>query len=276
MMVQILKMFPAEYLRHLGHGTPAYEHVLAEAMRAAIADRMQVMADPDFKKIDLAHLLSDERMEQRRQTIALDRTHSIPRFQYEEHGTHALVAADREGNVLSLTTTVNRLFGSKIHAEASGVVLNDELDDFGTRAQGAPFGLTDTPNPLRPLARPVSSMTPTIVTEEGKAMLALGGSGGMAIATNAIQCLLAALVFNHDPARAVAADRIYIPTEGAHMMVEKGTPKAHIEDLERRGEVVTTVTFSGTAIQMLRLDRPRAQASADPRKHGLGLVNGQP
>jgi gamma-glutamyltranspeptidase len=69
----------------------------------------------------------------------------------------------------------------------------------------------------------------------------------------------------------VSADRIYIPTDGAHILVEKGTPKAHIADLERRGEIVKTMSFSGTAIQMLRLDRSRPQAAADPRKHGLAI-----
>src|SRR5690606_1637781 len=110
------------YLRRLGHGSPAYQHVIAEALRGAVADRMRYLGDPDVQQIDLEALLSDERMEERRAKIALDRTHSIPRFGLEEGGTHALVTADREGNVISLTTTVNHMFGAKIMAVASGVV----------------------------------------------------------------------------------------------------------------------------------------------------------
>src|SRR5690606_27321681 len=160
---------------------------------------------------------------------------------------------------------------AKFMAEMSGVVLNSELDDFGSREQVAPFNMKETPNRLRPGARPVSSMTPTIVTKNGQPTMALGGSGGPAIATNVTQVLLAALVFDHDPKEAVSADRIYIPTSGLHMLVEKGTTEAHIEDLRRRGELVGTMTFSGTAVQMLRLDGSTAKAAADPRKHGLAL-----
>jgi gamma-glutamyltranspeptidase/glutathione hydrolase len=275
MMVQALKMFPAEYLRLLGHGSPAYQHVLSEALRGAVADRMRYIGDPDFQEIDLQALVSDERMEERRKKISLDRTHSIPRFGLDEKGTHALVTSDRGGNVISLTTTINHLFGAKIMAEDSGVVLNNELDDFGSRAQVAPFGMKETPNRLRPMARPVSSMTPTVVTRDGHPVLALGGSGGTAIATNATQTLLAALVFGHDPKTAVSADRFYIPTSGGHLMVEKGTNADHIADLEDRGEIVGTMPYSSTAIQMLRFDQGLAKAGADPRKYGLGLVNGR-
>lgn len=274
MMVQTLKMFPADYLRRLGHGTPAYQHVIAEALRGAVADRVRHLGDPDFESIDVDALLSEDRLEERRAKIVLDRTHSLPRFGLEEHGTHALVTADREGNVVSLTTTVNRLFGAKIMAEASGVVLNDELDDFGSIEQASAFGMKESKNRLRPGARPLSSMTPTIVVKDGEPVLALGGSGGMAIATNATQTLLAALVFNHDPVRAVAAPRFSIPTDGAHIRVASGTSKEHIEDLKRRGEIVETMKFDGSAIQMLRLDGNTAEAAADLRKGGRAIVNG--
>ncbi len=274
MMVETLKMFPAEYLRRLGHGTPAYQHAIAEALRGAVADRMRYLGDPDFQKIDLDELLSDERLEARRKSIALDRTHSLPRFGLEEKGTHALVTADRDGNVISLTTTVNHMFGAKIMAEKSGVVLNNELDDFGSLEQAAAFHMDETPNRLRPEARPLSSMTPTVVIKDGEPILALGGSGGMAIATNATQTLLAALVFGHSPQKAVSAPRIYIPTDGRHVLVEQGTAKDHIADLEWRGEIVGPVKFNGSAIQMLRLDGESATAAADPRKHGRAIVNG--
>lgn len=270
MMAQVLKMFPADYLRHLGHGTPAYQHALSEALRAAVADRMRYLGDPDHQNIDVARLLSDGRLEQRRKSIVLDRTHSLPRFGLEEKGTHALVTADRNGNVVSLTTTINHLFGAKIDAPQSGVILNNELDDFTSQAQVAPFGLSETPNRARPTARPVSSMTPTIVLRGGRAVLALGGSGGTAIATNATQTLLAALVFDHAPSRAVAADRIYIPSDRAHVLVEKSTSASHVRDLERRGQIVGKMPFSTTAIQMLRLTDQGVLAAADPRKHGLG------
>ncbi len=269
MIAQILKMFPADYLRELGHATPAYQHVLAEGLRGAVADRMRYLADGDFERVDVAGLLADARLDARRKRIVLDRTHSLPRFGLEEHGTHALVTADRKGNVVSLTTTVNRLFGSKIYAKDTGVFLNDQLDDFTSRADVAPFGMTETPNRPRPGARPLSSMTPTVVLRDGLPVLALGGSGGTAIATNATQTLLAQLVFGHDPQKVVSADRFYIPTDGRHILVEKGTPEAHMKDLRRRGEIVGVMPYTGTAIQMLTFEDGRVRGGADPRKHGL-------
>ncbi len=272
MMIEVLKLFPADYLRKLKQGTPAYQHVLAEALRAAVADRMRFVGDPAHQPIDLERLLSDARMEDRRKRISLERTHSIPRFNLDEHGTHALITADRKGNVVSLTTTINRLFGSKILAEASGVVLNDELDDFTLQADVVPFSMSESPNRPRAGARPTSSMTPTLVLKDGAPVLSLGGSGGTAIATNAIQALLSALVFDQTPEQSVKAPRIYIPTNGRHILVEKGTSAAHQQDLQRRGEIVGEMPFSSTAIQMLRMDASGVRGGADPRKHGLAVT----
>jgi len=272
MMVQALKMFSADYLRGLKHGSPAYQHVLAEALRGAVADRMRYVGDPDHQKVDLSHLLDETRLDERRARISLDRTHSIPRFGLEEKGTHALVIADRKGHVISLTTTVNHMFGSKIYAKSSGIFLNNELDDFTARENVAPFGMDETPNRARPSARPVSSMTPTVVLKDGSPVLALGGSGGTAIATNATQTLLAALVFDHEPKTAVSADRFYIPTNGKHILVEKKTAKSHVSDLERRGNIVGEMPFTTTGIQMLRMNDGKVRGAADPRKHGEAIA----
>jgi gamma-glutamyltranspeptidase / glutathione hydrolase len=269
LLSQVLRLFSAEELRQLKHGSPAYQHLLAEAMRAALADRMRYLGDPAFEAVSLEKLLAAPRLAQRRATFSLDRTHALPRFGLEEHGTHAIVVSDRAGNVISLTTTVNRLFGSKLYAEASGIILNDELDDFTSQAEMAAFGLTQSPNRPRPGARPVSSMTPTIVIEHGQAKFALGGSGGMTIATNATQVLLGAWVFDQAAARAVSAPRFYIPTSQSSLLLDPGASKDHIQNLEERGEVVGTMPFLGTAIQLLKFKQGHIDAAADPRKHGL-------
>lgn len=273
LLVQILQLFPPETLRQLGHGTPAYQHLLAEGMRGAIADRARYIGDPKFAKFDLPRLLSEERMHARRGKIALDRSHALPRFGLEEHGTHHLVTADRQGNMIALTTTVNRLFGSKLHAESSGVVLNDELADFTTDDTVEAYGMQQSPNRPRPGARPVSSMTPTIAVRNGQPVLALGGSGGTAIATNVTQVFLASAVFDHSAQAAVTADRIYIPPDGyPFMQVEKGTSEAHKDDLRWRGEIVGEVPYSTTGVQLLRQGPGGLEAAADPRKHGLGIA----
>ncbi len=269
MMVQALRMYSAEELRQLGFGSPAYRHLLAESMRASIADRMRYLGDPDHERVDLQRLLDERRLAKRRARIDLERTHALPRFGLEEHGTHALVVRDRAGNTISLTTTVNRLFGSTIYAENSGIVLNDELDDFTAASDVAPFDMKQSPNRPRPGARPVSSMTPTVVVRDGEATMALGGSGGMTIATNALQVLLGAALFEQTTTTAVSAPRIYIPTSKFSILLDPGAPSAHERSLEERGEVVGTMPFLTTAIQLVQVENGRLSAAADPRKHGL-------
>jgi len=272
MLVQTLSMFGSEELKRLGYQSGAYKHLLAEAMRAAIADRMRYLGDPAFQPVDMRALLAPKRLAARRRSMSLDRTHGIPRFGLEEHGTHHLTTLDRDGNMVALTTTINRLFGAKFSAPETGVVLNDELNDFTPSEDVAPFGMTQSPNRARPGARPISSMTPTIVERNGRAILGLGGSGGTAIGTNVTQLLLANLVFSRTPRQAVSDRRFYIPTKNAYILLEKGAPAALIEDLEWRGEIVGEMPYNGTAVQMVAVDNGRIQAAADARKHGLALT----
>jgi gamma-glutamyltranspeptidase/glutathione hydrolase len=272
MLSQLLRMYSSDELKRLGFGTPAYQHLLAEGMRGAIADRLRYLGDPALTPVDQFGLLDEARLAVRRRSIALDRTHWLPRFGLEEHGTHHIVTADRTGNVVSLTTTVNTAFGAKLMAPVSGVVLNDELDDFTPVASVVPFGMKESPNRPRAGARPVSSMTPTIVVEAGRPVLALGGSGGTTIATNVTQVLLASLVFDQSPADAVQKPRIEVPTQNATLLVDESTPAAHIADLEGRGEIVGKIRFKTSGVQVVRFDGPRVEAAADPRKHGSALV----
>ncbi len=272
MVSELLRLYSSDELRALGFESAAYQHLIAEGMRGAIADRMRYLGDPDAVRVDTSALLDERRLAVRRKMIALDRTHTLPRFGLEEHGTHHLVTADRAGNVVSLTTTVNGAFGAGLLAARSGVLLNDQLDDFTPASTVAPFGMKESPNRARPGARPVSSMTPTLVVAGGRPVLALGGSGGTMIATNVTQVLLGALVFEQGAEEAVKKPRIEVPTRRATLMVEEGTPATHIADLEARGEIVGITTFKTTAVQLLRFDGARVEAGADPRKQGSALV----
>jgi gamma-glutamyltranspeptidase / glutathione hydrolase len=268
MLAQTLGIHSAAELKKLGWGSGAYHHMLAEVLRAAIADRMRYLGDPDQEPVELGRLLDRKRLAARKKTLALDRTHALPRFGLEEHGTHHLVTADADGNLVSLTTTVNRVFGAKLATPNGGVVLNDELEDFTQKKDVAPFGMTESPNRPRPGARPVSSMTPTIVVRDGRAVLGLGGSGGTTITTNVTQVLLARLVFGKDPASAVAAPRFQIPTRDAFILLEPGTDPKLIEDLEWRGEIVGSVRFASSAVQIIAIEGDRKLPASDPRKHG--------
>lgn len=272
LLVQTLLLYPPEQLRKLGFNSPAYVHALGEAFRAAFADRMRYFADPDFVQVDLEMLLGKDRLDRRRRAIALDRTHALPRFGLEEHGTHHLVTRDADGNVVSLTTTVNTAFGADLMTQQSGIVLNDELGDFSKNAWVEAFGLLKSPNRARGGARPVSSMTPTIVVRDDEVVLAVGGSGGMLISTDVTQTVLHQILFDRSPLEVVSAPRVQIPFGGSSIRVPTRLGPDFIADLEARGEVVTTYETAGSAVQMLRVKNGAVSAAADPQKFGRAIV----
>jgi gamma-glutamyltranspeptidase / glutathione hydrolase len=268
MLLETLKLFSKEELAHFGYGTPAYWHALAEAFRGAIGDRMQFIGDPAFTAFDVATLLTEQKMRQRRAQISLERTHTIPRFVQHEHGTHHLVTADSAGNFASLTTTINRPFGSKLLAQQSGVLLNDELDDFTPTAAIKSLGLSDNPNRPRANARPTSSMTPTLVVKDGRVLLAAGGSGGMNIATDVSQMVIAALTFDTPLGELLASPRFQIPLFGASLAIPASTPEEFKRELHLRGERFSEFGTAMSAVQMIRYRDGQLEAAADPRKFG--------
>jgi gamma-glutamyltranspeptidase/glutathione hydrolase len=270
LLAETLAVWSKEELTRLGYQSGAYQHALAETFRAALLDRFRAVGDPEFVAVDEKALLAPERLAKRRRALSLDRTHSLPTLAQTEHGTHHLVVADRDGMVVSLTTTVNRVFGAKLLAPDSGIVLNDQLDDFTPAKDALALGIAQSPNAPRAGARPVSSMTPTIVYRDGRPVLALGGSGGMAISTNVTQLLLGRLVFDKPLSELVQAPRFYVPTQGTStILLEDGASPALIAELGYRGERVGKAYPVATAVQMLALSGTGWEAAADPRKFGF-------
>jgi len=273
LVAETLGTFSKTELARYTPGSGVYQHLLAESMRGALSDRLRFVGDPDFQKFDVAALIEPARLARRKaQLISSERTHTLPRFDDDEHGTHHLLVIDQAGNVASLTTTVNNAFGAKITAPTSGIVLNDELDDFTRQKDVVPFGLSESPNRPRPGARPVSSMTPTVVVKDGKVVFALGGSGGQLIATNVAQLLMTHLVFGLSPSELVALPRFQVPTSGPTLRLEAGAPRALIDDLTWRGEVVAEMPENPSAVQVIAVTEAGVSAAADPRKHGSALA----
>lgn len=279
MLLETLLMFGADEkspLRAMGFGSSAYLHTVAEAMRGATADRARFAGDPDVDpRVDkaFADALEPGQLAARRARIDPNKTRAAAEFRTREEGTTHVVVADPEGNVVALTTTVNAPFGARIVAGRTGVVLNDELDDFALPEDVQGFGVVGLgPNRPRARARPVSSMTPAIVLEGGQPVLALGGSGGRRIATGVTQAALARLVFGLDPAACVSHPRVH--TEGKELFVDPEVPEDVRAGLRARGETVSGewMTFSG--VQMVAWDRARGRvfAASDPRKAGLAAA----
>lgn len=276
MMLEALHMHAKADLTPLGHNTGAYAHLMAETFRGAISDRVRVIGDPDFvKNMDVEALVAPARMKARRARISMTTTTPAEKFPVKEAGTTHIVVVDAEGNVACITSTVNNMFGAKL-VTAGGFLLNDELDDFTTERVEKLYGARPAPNMPRAGARPVSSMTPTIVLRDGKPVLALGGSGGTRIATGTTQVLFGHLAFGLPVSQAVAAPRIETPPTGG-LFVDAAIGTDVIADLEKRGEVVDTSKPNFSAVQAVSIfEGPGGarilEAAADPRKGGVGLV----
>ncbi len=283
MLLETLSMYGANSsssLRPLGFGSSAYLHTLAEVMRGAIGDRVRFASDPDAEPFTTAAYdaaLAPAQLAARKKRIDPKKTHKAPDFRTREHGTTHLIVADSEGNVVCLTTTVNAPFGARIVAGDTGIVLNNELDDFSRAKDMAGFGVVGLgPNRPRPGARPVSSMTPTIVLENGTPILAIGGSGGERIATSVTQMTVCRLVFGLDPSACLASSRMHVSSSG-EMTVEPDLPEDVRAGLTARGE---TLKESGIpiqpAVQMIAWDRSspsgRMLSASDPRKGGFAAA----
>lgn len=281
MLLEAATMYGADAtspLHAMGFGSSAYLHTLAEMMRGALADRLLSAGDPDLDPgvgaaVDAK--LAPARLAARRALIRPDRTQPMAVLDGREQGTSHLVVADAEGNVVSLTTTINMPLGSRIVPPGTGIVLNDELTDFTRPTEYSNYGgIGAGPNRARGKARPVSSMTPAIVLEGGQPVLALGGSGGRRIATGVVQAALARLVFGLDPGACASAPRIF--TNGPELYVEPEVAEDVRAGLRARGEILADEPAHLSAIQVVAWDRsgpaPRIFAASDPRKAGFAAA----
>jgi len=250
-------------------GSAETTHTLAELMRGALDDRARFIGDPDATPVDVDALLADARLAQRLAKIDPWSTKSPVELRIDEHGTSHISIVDAEGNAVALTTTVNGPYGSKVIAGDTGILLNDQIDDFGKTIDA----IGNKPNVPRPGARPTSSMVPTIVVENGLPVMVVGGSGGMRIASSVTLASVAHLVFGLSPGDAVGFPRVH--PIGGKLLAEPTFSKAVVAELGKRGEIVSTAEAIN-AVQLVAVDRKggtaRLVAASDPRKGGVALA----
>ena len=190
-------------------------HRLTEAFKHAFADRAEFLGDADFAEVPVARLISREHA--RELASRIDLKHTQPTKSYgrfapvNDSGTTHYSVIDEEGNAVACTETVNTEYGSWIVEPKFGILLNNEMDDFAA-VPGQPnaFGLIQSSaNAIAPRKKPLSSMTPTIVVKDGKAVFALGAAGGPRIITATTQVLLNLIDRKQSPAAAVQAPRLH-------------------------------------------------------------------
>lgn len=217
-LLQVLNMLEAYDVKSLGYNSAAKYHLLIEAMRRAFADRAEFMADPDFQQVPVASLVDKNYARQRASGIDLQRASSSRDVGHGEISategmdtTHFTVV-DAAGNVVTNTYTINDLYGSRVTAKGTGVLLNDEMDDFAARP-GKPnlFGLIQGErNKVEPMKRPLSSMTPTIVMKkDGSPWFALGARGGPRIINAVLQSVINVIDHDMNIQQAIDAPRVH-------------------------------------------------------------------
>jgi gamma-glutamyltranspeptidase/glutathione hydrolase len=272
-VLEILGILRNDDLPALGQGSPTYLHLLAEALQHAFADRASAYGDPDMVQVPLPQLLAPAYTAALRRRIkaatTLDPSAYGRAAAPTDSGTSHLSVMDAAGNAVACTTTINTAFGALVAVGGTGILLNNEMDDFSAQP-GVPnvYGLIGSDaNAVAPRKRPLSSMTPTIVTRNGAALLALGGSGGPLIISGTLQVLLDVLAFRLDAVAAVAAPRIHDQWVPPTLAVEPGVPPLTRVALARCGYNVKEVPAMGAIQAVLRHDGGFEGAS-DSRKGG--------
>jgi len=269
MTAEALAMHEPNELRSLEHQSGAYLHVLAESMRAALADHVRFVGDPAYLKIDPQKLLATERLRARRARISLDRTSRAEDLPLDERGTASFVAVDAAGNAVAVTTSLNDMFGARLMT--NGFPLNDQLLNFTTEAQSLRYHANLRPNTPRAGARPGASLAPTIVLRGDRPVLVVAASGGWRIPGVVAQTVLGHLLFARPLARAANDLRIHTPPSGG-LWLDPRAPPELVADLKRRGEVIVTLPdYSAVAAIAVRGAHP-VEAVADPRKGGQSLL----
>lgn len=269
----------------VGPGSSQYVHLVTEAMKHAFSDRANYLGDPDFVKVPTAQLISkahamalQPRLQQAAlQTLARD-AYGLKGLSYAtappaappaDHGTTHYSIMDRFGNVVAATETINTYFGSEVVVPGTGIVLNDEMDDF-SKSPGVPnaFGLIGTEaNAIAPGKKPLSSMTPTIVLSQGKPYLAVGASGGPRIITGTLQTVLNVLDFGMDVEAAVSAPRFHHQWVPETLYIEREMPLDVRNALAAKGHRLELGEAENVVQAVMSKDGVFTGAS-DPRKGG--------
>jgi gamma-glutamyltranspeptidase/glutathione hydrolase len=254
-------------------------HFIAEAMRHAYADRAAYLGDADFVPVPVAHLTSQEYAAKLREEILRSKPDApiaagnAPALEGAQTTHYSVV--DAQGNAVANTYTLNNGYGSGVTVEGSGFLLNDEMDDFAAKP-GAPnmFGLVQgEANAIAPQKRPLSSMTPTMVLQDGKLRLVLGSPGGGTIINTVLQVLLNVLVFKMDVLQAVSFPRFHNQWMPDRLMLETiGFSGDTIQKLREAGYQIDFLERMGDC-EAIEIDLPSGWkfGAADPRAYGKAV-----
>ena len=277
-LIQMLNMLEEYPIQDMGFGSADSIHILAEVMKRAYADRSKHLGDMDFYDVPFS-LISKEYSSSLNKSISIDsRTASQDvlagdPYPYESPDTTHFSVMDEYGNVVSNTYTLNFSYGSGIMIPGTGMLMNNEMDDFSSKP-GVPNGyglLGSEANSIQANKRPLSSMTPTIIFKDNKPYLVLGSPGGSRIITTVLQVALNVMEHGMNVAQAVNSPRIHHQWLPEVLMIEKGFgPDTEKLLLEKGYRLYPSSTMG--SVQAILKDGEYFYGASDPRRPGSGAV----
>ncbi|WP_281926691.1 gamma-glutamyltransferase [Roseibium album] len=274
-IVQILNILENFPMNEFGPNSADSIHAMSEAMRLAYADRSEYLGDPDYVSVPVKGLTSPDYAAELTKTIQMnvarpsEDVKPADPLPYESNETTHYSVVDKDGNAVSNTYTLNFSYGSGLTADGTGVLLNNELDDFSAKP-GVPnaYGLIGgTANAVEAGKRPLSSMSPTLVFKDGKFLLATGSPGGSRIITTTLQIVLNIVDHKMNIAEATVAPRIHNQWLPDEIRIEEGVSPDTVKLLEDRGHNVVVKNAMGSTQSIMNVGGVLAGYS-DPRRQG--------
>ncbi|HEY1453755.1 MAG TPA: gamma-glutamyltransferase [Roseiarcus sp.] len=279
-IIEILNILEGFPITGQGLNSTASLHEMAEAEKLAYADRAAWLGDPDFIKIPLAGLTSKAYAEHLRSLISADRARPAADIRpgepqrYESDQTTHFSIVDSDGDAVANTYTLNLPYGSGLVADGTGVLLNNELDDFAAKPGAANvYGLLGgDANAPGPMKRPLSSMSPTLVFKDGKLMMATGSPGGSRIITVVLQVIVNVIDHGLNVAEAQNAPRAHDQLYPDEIRIERGISPDTVRLLEAMGHKVVLSPSMGSANTIVRAPDGELTGASDLRQRGTLAV----
>ena len=259
-----------------GFGSADAMQVMAEAEKHAYADRSEYLGDPDFVKVPWQALTNKAYAKSIAEQIDINKAKPSSQIRpgklapYESNQTTHFSVVDKEGNAVAVTYTLNTTFGTGIVAGNSGILMNNQMDDFSAKP-GVPnvYGLVGgDANAVGPKKRPLSSMSPTIVVKEGKTWLVTGSPGGSRIITTVLQMVVNTIDFGMNVAEATNAPRFHHQWLPDELRVEKGFSPDTLKLLEQKGQKVALKEAMGSTQSIMVGPDGTLYGASDPRSPG--------
>jgi len=272
-LLQLLRSVEPYPLKRWGYNRDSTVQLMVEAERRVYADRAKYLGDPDFFKVPVDSLLNPAYIKMRMSTFKWAAATPSSSIQpgsfagYESDQTTHYSIVDKDGNAVSITTTLNGGFGSKIFVKGAGFLLNNEMDDFSSKP-GVPnmFGLVGgKANAIEPGKRMLSSMTPTIVEKDGKLFMVVGTPGGATIITSVFQTILDVVEFGMNMQQAVDAKRFHHQWLPDKVDVERGAFDETMKtNLAKKGYIIVDSGEIGR-VDAILVSPDGYEGGADPR-----------